>query len=216
MQQKTIDKAVAVRKAEEAAKKVAASERTCVACRAVADRSEFVRLIEGPDGSIAVDPSGTAGGRGAWIHPSRKCLEVAAKRHAVERSLKIAIQPELAAVALIEQTKVALRRRREGLLSSAKGRRRVAVGAEAVEQAVLATKKLSALILVVVAKDAGEHTSNLAERLLERGCELRTVPSKADLGAWFARSEVAIAALLEPQIAQEFQVTLDRIARLET
>lgn len=202
---------------EKGAKKAPHSERTCVACRVVAERSEFVRLMTGPDGSIAVDPSGTAGSRGAWIHPNRKCLEIAAKRHAVERSLKIAIKPELAAKELIEQTKVALGRRREGLLSSARGRRKIAVGAEAVEQAVLAPKHPpSEMVLILVAKDAGEHTSTLAERLVERGCELRTVQNKSELGAWFARSEVAVAAMLEPQIAKEFQVTLDRIAGLET
>jgi predicted RNA-binding protein YlxR (DUF448 family) len=177
--------------------------------------------MTGPDESIAVDPSGSAssaGGRGAWVHPTRKCLEIAAKRHAVERSLKIAIKPELAAKELIAQTVGALARRRVGLLSSARARRRVAIGAEAVEQAVLTRKKSSAadIVLLLVANDAAEHSSALAERLVERGCELRAVRDKAELGSWFARSEVAIAALLEPQIAKEFQVTLDRIAGLET
>src|SRR5262245_33629152 len=40
--------------------------RTCVACRAEAARGELVRLVEAPDGAIAVDVGARGPGRGAW------------------------------------------------------------------------------------------------------------------------------------------------------
>ena len=42
--------------------------RTCVACRQEAGKGALIRLVRGPDGSAATDPSGRAPGRGAYLH----------------------------------------------------------------------------------------------------------------------------------------------------
>lgn len=66
-------------------------ERTCVACRRLKPKRELLRVVRRPDGTVAVDPTGKAPGRGAYIGASRECLRLALERKALERSLKTVI-----------------------------------------------------------------------------------------------------------------------------
>ena len=68
--------------------------RTCVACRQEAGKGALVRIVRQPDGSAALDRTGLAQGRGAYLHPTQACLELARKRKTLERSLKASITPE--------------------------------------------------------------------------------------------------------------------------
>ncbi|MBB5832052.1 YlxR family protein [Brachybacterium aquaticum] len=68
-------------------------QRTCVGCREVAPRAQLVRLVResAPDGAAArvrVDPTGSAPGRGAWLHPDASCLDLALRRGGVARSFR--------------------------------------------------------------------------------------------------------------------------------
>jgi uncharacterized protein len=67
--------------------------RTCVACRLEAGKRELVRLVRLTDGTTAVDRSGHAAGRGAYLHADAACIEIARKRKALERSLKATVGP---------------------------------------------------------------------------------------------------------------------------
>jgi len=69
--------------------------RTCVACRQEAGKGALIRLVRRPDGSAAMDPTGHAAGRGAYLHRSQECIEIARKRRQVERSLGAAVPSEL-------------------------------------------------------------------------------------------------------------------------
>jgi uncharacterized protein len=69
--------------------------RTCVACRQEAGKRELVRLVRLADGSAAVDRSGHATGRGAYVHADAGCIEIARKRKALERALKTPVGPEV-------------------------------------------------------------------------------------------------------------------------
>jgi predicted RNA-binding protein YlxR (DUF448 family) len=61
--------------------------RTCVGCGAKGARRELVRLrIEG--GRVVIDPERNGGGRGAWLHAARPCLEQAIKRRAFARAFR--------------------------------------------------------------------------------------------------------------------------------
>jgi predicted RNA-binding protein YlxR (DUF448 family) len=67
--------------------------RTCVACRQEGGKRDLVRIVRIARGGAAVDPTGRAGGRGAYVHANAACIEVARKRKALERALKTAVAP---------------------------------------------------------------------------------------------------------------------------
>ena len=69
--------------------------RTCVACRQEAGKAELIRVVRQPDGRVGVDRSGRASGRGAYLHTTTECIELARKRHALDRALKTVVQPEV-------------------------------------------------------------------------------------------------------------------------
>jgi uncharacterized protein len=69
--------------------------RTCIGCRRQATKSELLRLTVGSvDGHPAVvpDPTGTAPGRGAHLHPLRECYDLAVRRKAFARALRFSAQ----------------------------------------------------------------------------------------------------------------------------
>ena len=69
--------------------------RTCVACRREAGKGDLIRVVRRPDGSAALDPTGHAAGRGAYLHRSPECAEIARKRRNLERSLGATVPAEL-------------------------------------------------------------------------------------------------------------------------
>ncbi|GMA27773.1 YlxR family protein [Arenivirga flava] len=66
--------------------------RTCVGCRARAERSALVRIVAGAEG-LVLDERAVLPGRGAWLHPSRDCWERAISRRALGRALRTAADP---------------------------------------------------------------------------------------------------------------------------
>jgi predicted RNA-binding protein YlxR (DUF448 family) len=69
--------------------------RTCVACREEAGKYELIRIVRPPEGAVVVDRTGRAPGRGAYLHDTAECIELARKRHALDRALRASIQPEV-------------------------------------------------------------------------------------------------------------------------
>nr|WP_211320872.1 YlxR family protein [Arthrobacter livingstonensis] len=65
--------------------------RTCIGCRQTAARQQLVRLVRSTSGSgepeALVDLRRRMPGRGAWLHPSPDCLQLAIKRRAIGRAL---------------------------------------------------------------------------------------------------------------------------------
>ena len=80
--------------------------RTCVACRKEAGKASLVRIVRRADGSDAIDLTGHAPGRGAYLHPEAACLETARKRKTLERSLKASVESEVWAELLKTNTQV--------------------------------------------------------------------------------------------------------------
>jgi len=66
--------------------------RTCVGCRERAATSELIRIVAMGDGAttaVAPDPRRSAGGRGAHLHPTVACMELATRRKAWGRALRV-------------------------------------------------------------------------------------------------------------------------------
>ena len=61
--------------------------RTCVGCKERAVKSSLLRLVAVGD-VIQPDPQARLPGRGAYLHPSLACLELARRRKAFPRALR--------------------------------------------------------------------------------------------------------------------------------
>ncbi len=63
--------------------------RTCVACRTTGAKRGLVRIVRTPQGSVEVDPTGKAAGRGAYLCQRRECWQEALKRETLARALRV-------------------------------------------------------------------------------------------------------------------------------
>lgn len=66
--------------------------RTCVGCRVKAAKPDLLRVVvdvSGPVWSVVPDVHGTKPGRGAHVHPSSACLDLADRRRAFSRAFRL-------------------------------------------------------------------------------------------------------------------------------
>ncbi len=175
-----------------------APERQCVGCRERALSPSLLRFVLGGQPPVLVpDVRRRLPGRGAWVHPRRRCIEQAVRRGGFQRSFqtKVTVDPaELAASAARQYT-----RRLEGLLLAASRRRALAIGTDATRETIQA-RGASLLLVAVDAAGRREEITSLATRL-ESKCVV--FGTKAELGRLFGRNEIGIAAILEAPIAEQ-------------
>ena len=65
--------------------------RMCVGCREIKPKAELMRVVKPQDGDCAIDRTGKAPGRGAYVCESAECLKKAQKTKALERALEAKI-----------------------------------------------------------------------------------------------------------------------------
>ncbi len=70
-------------------------QRQCMGCRERKAKRELIRVVRGTDGTVFLDFSGKANGRGAYICPDPACLQKAQKAKSLERSLEVPIPQEV-------------------------------------------------------------------------------------------------------------------------
>jgi predicted RNA-binding protein YlxR (DUF448 family) len=63
-------------------------QRTCVACRRAAEKRDLIRLVR-TDAGVAIDTSGHARGRGAYLCEDAACWTRAAGGGVLQRALRI-------------------------------------------------------------------------------------------------------------------------------
>jgi len=66
---------------------LAGPQRTCVGCRRRAGKAELLRVVM-RDGNLVVDAKSCYPGRGAYLHPSFECIDMAEQRKSVGRALR--------------------------------------------------------------------------------------------------------------------------------
>ncbi|MFJ9538852.1 YlxR family protein [Streptomyces sp. NPDC101225] len=66
----------------------ACPERTCVGCRQRAAKKDLLRTVA-IEGECVPDHRGTLPGRGAYVHPAVVCLDLAVRRRAFTRALRV-------------------------------------------------------------------------------------------------------------------------------
>lgn len=69
-------------------------QRTCVGCRETKDKSELVRIVRTPEGTVETDPSGRKNGRGAYVCAGGECLKKALKKGALDAAFRMKITEE--------------------------------------------------------------------------------------------------------------------------
>ena len=69
-------------------------ERMCVACREKKPKKEMIRVVRTAEGTLAIDETGKAPGRGAYICPTLECLERARKTNAIGRAIECSVSEE--------------------------------------------------------------------------------------------------------------------------
>ena len=70
-------------------------QRQCMGCRERKAKKELIRVVRGVDGTVSLDFSGKAPGRGAYLCPSTGCLKKAIRSKALDRSLETQIPQEV-------------------------------------------------------------------------------------------------------------------------
>lgn len=71
--------------------------RTCVGCKERGPAADLLRIVvrqsegeaESSESAVVPDLDHKLPGRGAWLHPDRKCLENAERRRAFGRALRV-------------------------------------------------------------------------------------------------------------------------------
>jgi predicted RNA-binding protein YlxR (DUF448 family) len=66
-------------------------QRTCIACRRLADKRDLVRLVRIAGSSVEVDVGGRKSGRGAYLCRSRTCWQAGLKGDRLARVLRTTI-----------------------------------------------------------------------------------------------------------------------------
>lgn len=68
--------------------------RTCIGCGTGSDKKALVRIVRTPEGDVAVDPTGKANGRGAYICASTDCFDAALRRKRLDSALRVRLNEE--------------------------------------------------------------------------------------------------------------------------
>src|SRR3712207_4048014 len=68
--------------------------RTCVGCRVEQPKRQLVRVVRAPGGKVAVDETGKAAGRGAYLCRQPGCWTAALRRGTLAGALKVAVSEE--------------------------------------------------------------------------------------------------------------------------
>jgi uncharacterized protein len=176
------------------------STRSCVGCRQTESREALLRFVAAGDPpEFAPDIRRRAPGRGVSVHPRFKCVAAAVRSGALRRGL--GVEAEASARVLAQTAAQQYQRRAEGLLLAARRARHLALGTEAVREAIGA-RKVQLLVIASDAEGSREELSAAAERL-GRGCLVWS--NKQELGRLCGRALLSIVAILDVGIASELR-----------
>jgi len=65
--------------------------RTCLGCRRRSGKDGLVRVVLEGGGRVRIDPTRTAPGRGAYVHPEPSCLGALGRRGLLARALRASL-----------------------------------------------------------------------------------------------------------------------------
>jgi predicted RNA-binding protein YlxR (DUF448 family) len=137
------------------------SARMCAVSRAVRPRSELLRFVASPQGTVVADLKAKLPGRGVWVGLDRDLVAQAVRRNVFQRGLKV---PIAAAADLPDQVATQLKDSVSGRLGLARKAGAVVTGFAKVEAAIAKTP----LAALLIASDAAEDSCRKIEQALFR------------------------------------------------
>lgn len=69
--------------------------RMCIACRAMKDKRDLLRIVKDKIGEISVDNTGKKNGRGAYICKDEECLKKLEKQKLLNKTFKTNVDDEV-------------------------------------------------------------------------------------------------------------------------
>lgn len=177
--------------------------RRSVVGRRSEPRERLVRFVLDEQKRLVPDVPGRMPGRGLWLEADRRVLESAEARRTFGRLGVREFDPGRLASEIERQ----LERRCLDLLGLAQRARAVAVGFDAVRQALAADQAA----VVLVARDASPHARKRFHQLPEGTVRVEAF-DRVTLGRALGRDDAVYVALLRGKLARRFVEELDRLA----
>lgn len=69
--------------------------RKCIASQEMFPKKSLIRIVRTPENEVLIDPTGKKSGRGAYLCAKEEYIDLAQKRKALERALKVQIDSAL-------------------------------------------------------------------------------------------------------------------------
>ncbi|MCI9148270.1 MAG: YlxR family protein [Hungatella sp.] len=69
--------------------------RQCIGCGEMKNKKEMIRILKTQGESFILDATGRKNGRGAYLCPSRECLQKAVKSRGLDRSFKMSVPKDV-------------------------------------------------------------------------------------------------------------------------
>ena len=177
--------------------------RRCLATGEVADKSELVRFVVGPDGSVVPDVDGKLPGRGMWVSASRQAVDRTVAKRLFSRAAKRAV---VASPDLADTVERLLTRRCLDYLGLAVRAGAVVAGFEKVRERL---RKRQAAVLLAASDSAVDGRDKLSR--LADGVTVFGLFSRAELSLAIGRENVVHAALRRGGLADRFVVEAARL-----
>jgi predicted RNA-binding protein YlxR (DUF448 family) len=154
------------------------ASRSCVGCREKDAREALLRFVADGDPPVfAPDIRRRAPGRGVSVHPRYRCVEAAVRTGALRRALDIDTKTSARELSLSAASQYD--RRAEGLLLAARRAKHLALGTEAVRDAIAARS----VHLLLVASDAEGSRVELSEAVTRLGRSCLVWRNKQELAS---------------------------------
>lgn len=184
-----------------------APRRRCIVSRAVLDKSDLLRFVVGPDGSIVFDAAGKLPGRGLWLRADRTLLAQARAKGSFAKAARAAVTVPDDLARTVERI---LRRRCLDGLGLARRAGLVDLGYEKV-RARLTAGRVLLLLQASDAADGGRQKLAALAQATRPAVTLCALFDAADLGHSLGRDTVVHVALGRGGMARRI---LDDVERL--
>ncbi|MFO7764809.1 MAG: DUF448 domain-containing protein [Pelovirga sp.] len=182
-------------------------QRSCAACRKVADKKDLLRFVLAPDSQVVLDYRQQLPGRGLYTCLNRQCLSQAVKKNSFRR-LGDRQQEPISLTQLQAQLQQALQQRITGLIRMARKSGQVITGSNQVLEVMKGKSPPSVIVVAVdISAGMGERIENAADR---HKITLARMYDKVSLGQLIGKEERSVVAVINGPLAEALKSELDR------